>query len=223
MWPQPPGTTLPIWARFMNPQDIELKRAAFDGDLDRVQALIAAGADVNACDEHGAGTLLTFHPDVIRMLLSHGADPNRQTNENGVTVLAGLCFVNVTECVRLLLEGDADPNRGRVESGETPLHHALAGHTHANARLVQLLIDHGADVNAKTVPAVASFNLFGGAPTRGESPLHRAAAYASRTVIELLLAAGADPRAEDARGERPVHWAGWHRRPRELVDLLRTE
>ncbi|MFG0335361.1 MAG: ankyrin repeat domain-containing protein, partial [Maioricimonas sp. JB049] len=98
-----------------------------------------------------------------------------------------------------------------------------AGHTHPNAGLVQLLIDHGADVNTRTVPGIASFNLFGGVPTRGETPLHRAAAYASRTVIELLLAAGAAPTAEDARGERPVHWAGWHRRPREIVDLLRAE
>jgi ankyrin repeat protein len=150
--------------------------------------------------------------------LSKGANPNTQTNENGVAILAGLCFVNQLECARLLLAHGADVNRGRDESMESPLHHALAGG--ADIDLVRLLVDSGADVNAKTKPGVYSYNFYGSTPTRGETPLHRAAAFASIEIVELLLQAGADRAARDAHGESPHVWAGWYRREKELVELL---
>ena len=208
----------------MNSLSLQLKQAAFNGDLDKVRSLVESGTDVNATDEHGSGTLLNFHPNVTAYLLSTGADPNTQTNENGASVVAGLSYVNQVECVKLLLEHGADPNRGRVESLETPLHHALAhaGDTDRTDRreLIQLLIDHGADVNAKTKPGIGSFNLWA-IRTRGETPLHRAAAWGSIELITILLKAGADPAIRDVNGELPVVWAGWHRRPKEIVDLLR--
>jgi ankyrin repeat protein len=164
---------------------LDLTNAAFNGDLDTVRSLAEAGADVNAPSEHGAGTLLTFHPKVTEYLLSKGADANL----------------------------------GRTESMETPLHHGLAGA--GDAELIQLLIDHGADVNAKTKPGISSFNFYGSTPTRCETPLHRAAAFASIEVVDILLKAGADRTIGDVNGDSPHNWAGWHRRPKELVELLR--
>src|SRR5689334_23615367 len=102
----------------MLPPSPELKRAAAAGDLSEVRRLLDAGADPNSTDEHGSGTLLTFHPAMIEYLLSRGANPGIQTNENGASVLAGLSYVNQLECVRLLLRAGADANRGREESGE---------------------------------------------------------------------------------------------------------
>lgn len=198
----------------------ELTHAAFAGDLDLVRKLVQAGAEVNASDESGAGTLLNFHPAVTEFLLASGADPDAQTNEFGASVLAGLCYVNQIECVKLLLEHGANPNLGRRESLETPLHHALANDT--STELIRLLIAYEADVNAKTKPGVTSYNFYGQTPTRGETPLHRAAAYADRKTIELLLTNGADPTLADNDGHLPYHWAGWHRRPEDLVELLKT-
>src|SRR5207248_5853129 len=109
----------------MEPTALKLKHACFAGDLDEVRRLLDAGADPNSTDEHGSGTLLTFHPAMIEYLLSRGANPDIQTNENGSSVLAGLAYVNQLECVRILLRAGADANRGREASGETPLHHAL--------------------------------------------------------------------------------------------------
>ena len=80
----------------MKSLSLELKQAAFNGDLDKVRSLIESGADVNATDEHGSGTLLNFHPTVTAYLLSKGADPNIQMNENGASVVAGLSYVNQT-------------------------------------------------------------------------------------------------------------------------------
>ena len=143
----------------MDPISAQLKQACSSGDLDEVRRLLHAGADPNSADEHGSGTLLTFHPTVVEYLLSHGADPNIQTNENGSSVLAGLAYVNQLECVRILLEHGADPNSGRGESCETPLHHALASDEPDRGPLVKLLLDHGADPNARTKPGVISYNF----------------------------------------------------------------
>lgn len=203
----------------MTPPSKDMMRAARAGDIETVRFLVESGADVNAIDEYGSGTLLNFDPGITAYLLSKGADPNTQTNENGAAVLAGLCYVNQTDCVRLLLAHGANPNRGREESMETPLHHALAGG--ADIEVIRLLIDHGADVNAKTLPGVCSYNFYGSTPTRGETPLHRAAAFVSMEIVQLLLQAGADRAVQDVNGETAHIWAGWHQREKELVELLR--
>ena len=202
----------------MTNHSTELKWAAFDGDLDRVRSLLESGADPDSAGECGSGTLLTFHPPVISFLLENGAHPDRQTNEHGASVLAGLCYVNQLECVQLLLEHGANPNLGRADTLESPLHHALANDP--SAALVDLLIKHGADVHAKTNPGLYSYNYYGNTPTRGETPLHRAAAYAPLEIIQLLLDAGSDRSATDTNGNTPYHWAGWHRRPKALVARL---
>ncbi|MHC4880245.1 MAG: ankyrin repeat domain-containing protein [Planctomycetota bacterium] len=202
----------------------ELCRASWVGDLSLVQSLVDAGVDVNAPDRHGQGSLLTGQPRVIEYLLENGADPNCQKNEFGASVVAGLCYIGASDCVRLLLEAGADVNAGRKESGESPLHHGLArcrvdqDDTHQRD-CISLLIQHGADVNSTTIPGVVSANAFF-LRTRGETPLHRAAAWASQSVIELLLNAGADPAIQDANHERPVEWAGWHRREKHIGELL---
>lgn len=202
----------------MTNNSTELRWAAFEGDRAKVRELIEAGADPNSTGDCGSGTLLNFHPEVTAYLLANGATPDTQVNEFGASVLAGLCYVNQFECVKLLLENGADPNLGRKESQETPLHHGISND--ASTELIALLIEHKADVNAKTLPGVYSFNFHGDTPTRGETPLHRAAAYASLETVKLLLDSGADRNTADANGNTPYHWAGWHRRTKELVQLL---
>jgi uncharacterized protein len=198
----------------------ELKRACFAGNLDEVRRLLDSGADPNSIDEYDSGTLLTFHPEVIEYLLARGADPNLQTNENGASVLAGLAYVNQIECVRTLLQHGANPNLGRNASGETPLHHALTKNEPDREPLVKLLIDYSANPNAQTIPGVISYNFWRDARTRGETPLHRAAAYASAETINHLLAAGADRALRDANGDTPRAWTSWHLRAKAIVDLL---
>src|SRR6188508_1077003 len=86
----------------------ELVRASQQGDLASVRKLVEAGADVNSIGDHGMGPLLTFTPSVMEYLLASGADPNRQTNESGHSVLLGIAYLNNIECVRLLLAAGAD-------------------------------------------------------------------------------------------------------------------
>lgn len=56
--------------------------------------------------------------------------------------------------------------------------------------------------------------------TKGETPLHRAAAFADSEAVRLLLDHGADKEAKDASGDTPLSWASWHLRPGEILQLL---
>jgi ankyrin repeat protein len=58
------------------------------------------------------------------------------------------------------------------------------------------------------------------ARTRGETPLHRAAAFASEATIAALLEAGASPAAKDEQGDSPLSWASWHLRPAAILRML---
>jgi palmitoyltransferase len=209
----------------MHNKSAELVRASLQGDLSEVRKLIEAGVDVNGTDEHGMGPLLTFTPSVVEYLLSVGADPNRQKNENDAPVLSGIAYMNNLECVRLLLGGGADPNAANEHTGETALHSSLARAAEDvsaadRQAVVQLLIEHGADPNRCTIPGMVTFAFWRDARTRGETPLHRAAAYASEETVKFLLRAGADTTIRDANGDSPQSWASWHWRPKHIIDLL---
>lgn len=51
------------------------------------------------------------HANIVRLLLEHGADPNR-LNDRGQSPLAGVVFKNEKECIEVLLAGGADPRLG---------------------------------------------------------------------------------------------------------------
>jgi uncharacterized protein len=200
----------------------EFIKACHQGRLADAKALLP-NSDVNGANDVRQGALLTFHPEITRFLLENGADPDRQTNENGSSVLAGLCYVRRLECVRLLLARGADPNLGRVESGETPLHHVLAsgmGNANDQLRIVVCLLEAGANPNQAAGVGVLSFNFMRDVRVRGETPLHRAAAHASIEIIDALLAAGADRTIQDAHGDSPLTWAGMHWRDHEIMKRL---
>ena len=123
-------------------------------------------------------------------------------------------------CDYLILQG-ANVNSSVPGTGETPLHSALAkaGRPYY-LHVVRLLLERGADVNARTIPGKETGAFMRDVRTRGETPLHRAAAYADASIIKLLLEHGADREARDAHGASPLTWASEHLRPGEILGLL---
>ena len=123
-------------------------------------------------------------------------------------------------CDFLLARG-ADARHANPDTGETPLHSALskAGRPYY-IYVVRLLLAHGADPNARTIPGAETGAFMRDARTKGETPLHRAAAFADEATIQLMIEHGADPSIADAHGDTPISWASWHLRPGAILRLL---
>jgi len=120
-----------------------------------------------------------------------------------------------------LISQGANVNWSEPETGETPLHSALckAGRPFYQY-VVRVLVENGADVNAKTLAGRESGAFMRDVRTRGETPLHRAAAYTDEDTIAFLIERGADKEARDANGDSPLTWASVHLRPGSILRLL---
>jgi len=123
-------------------------------------------------------------------------------------------------CDFLLMQG-ASATTVDAETAETPLHLALckADRPHY-LHVIRLLLAHGADPNARTNPGMETGAFMRDARTRGETPLHRAAAYGDAAMIRCLVDHGADVQAKDANGDSPLTWASWHLRPGAILGLV---
>jgi hypothetical protein len=163
---------------------------------------------------------LVYHNDVtaMRAVLEAGGtlaslDLDRE--------LGNAAFTGSWKMVDFLLARGADPRFADPATGETALHSALAkaGRPYY-LYTVRLLAENGADVNAKTVPDVETGAFMRDVRTKGETPLHRAAAYSDAETIRYLISKGARTDARDARGDSPLTWASEHLRPGEILGLL---
>ena len=83
-----------------------------------------------------------------------------------------------------------------------------------------LLLAAGADPNRATKPGVETDSFMRDIRTRGETPLHRAAAFGDAEAIQMLLDAGAIIDARDVNGDTPLTWASWHLRPNSILRML---
>ncbi len=109
-------------------------------------ALLAAGADVNWQDNDNGQSALyqcAKHPELIRVLLEKGADPNRAT-ANGETPLSFCCDWGHLESVQVLLGGESDPNHIMPDLQWSMLFLAAQG---GHVEVLTALLDAGADPN----------------------------------------------------------------------------
>ena len=103
----------------------------------------------------------------------------------------------LTTIAAVLLVGCGNPeaDRALLDAAETE-----------NIAAVKQHLDTGADVNAKN--------------DTGTTPLHTAAIFGRKEVVELLIAKGADVNAKTKYGETPLDWAILSNHS-ETTDLLR--
>lgn len=161
-----------------------------------------------------------YYNDVtaLKAILEAGGDLNSlDLNQE----LGNAPFFGHWKICDFLIKHGADVNFSLSETGERPLHGALAkaGRPYY-LYLVRLLVEHGADVNARTIPGKATGAFMRDVRTKGETPLHRAAAYSDAATIQFLLDRGADREARDVNGNSPLTWASEHLRPGSILALL---
>lgn len=160
-----------------------------------------------------------YYGDVsaIRHLLAHG----ESLSTLGDYALNDAAFHGHWRLAEFLIEAGADVNQSLPDTDETPLHAALCTADRAARDLVlRVLLAAGADPNRKTKPGAETGGFMRDARTRGETPLHRAAAFGSEETIRMLLDAGAQIDARDAHGDSPLSWASWYERPTSILTML---
>jgi uncharacterized protein len=192
-----------------------------DGRTDLVFDFLAAGGAANAKAPDGASLIqhCAYYGDVsaIRFLLGHGESLQTLGVDMGLNTAA---FHGHWRLCEFLLENGADPNFSDAETAETPLHCALSSRREAQLWVVKVLLAHHADPNRATRPSVETGAFMRDCRTRGETPLHRAAAFAGAEIIQLLLDAGAKVDAKDMHGDTPLSWGSWYGRPDPILRKL---
>ena len=213
-------------------------------DRSVLRLLLEHGADIDARANDGQTPLhnaVAFGAlEVAHLLVGHGADVNARA-EDGKTPLHKASISSLAvELVCLLLERGADVN-ARAEDGWTPLLSALRTGYPGWEKVLRVLLEHGADVEARqtsddwTPLHSALYNgslevvrvlLDHGADvnaraTDSKTPLHNTLVYhGSLDVVRMLLEHGADVNARAIDGKTPLHVAVYSRKDLEVVRLL---
>ncbi|XP_076619915.1 ankyrin repeat domain 61 water witch [Colletes latitarsis] len=122
--------------------------------------------------------------EIVKLLLDRGTSVVEK-NHMGETPLHVACFVQSMECVELLLKSPGTNINAVDRAHRTPLHFAVMT-THSSAKLVEVLLKHGALMNA--------------ADKTGFTPLHVAALNEQSHCVDVLIWAGADVSATTSAG-----------------------
>ena len=208
-------------------------------NIEYVRAEVERGADVNARHSSGNTPLLWavvnfgVTPEVIRLLLDHGADADAK-DARGTPILSyALVNGRSSEVIRWLLESGADAN---ARNGDTPLlQEAVWFAAHAtHPEMVRLGSEDGRDLPMKSVEIIESL-LEHGAVASGQDGFGNPVLFVyfgtiieaesynpDRRVVELLLEHGAEVEAtlEDYPGASVMGFALWAGAGAEIIALM---
>lgn len=135
--------------------------------------------------------------------------------------LNGAAFHGHWQLCEYLISAGADANAALADTGETPLHAALCKfESLRHEQVVRVLLSAGADPRRATIAGAPTGCFMRDVRTRGETPLHRAAAYGTAATIRMLIDAGARLDARDANGDSPLSWGSWALRAPNILRLL---
>jgi ankyrin repeat protein len=188
-----------------------LMEAARTGSVGAVQSLLAHEANVDARETDRQQTALMWaaaekHPEVVKLLLEHGADVHAKSKVRNVTIVTsmtprikaskdGAPVVDnggSTALVFSALSGDVESTKMLLAAGASPNETAADGNSvlvlatfNGNGPAARTLLEAGADPNASAA---------------GYTALHAAALRGDVETTRALLVKGANPNALITKG-----------------------
>lgn len=233
---QPPTLASPpsIENVALSPQEL-MEEAIFRHSLETFEKLFAENPDVDK------NRLLTRavaigRPDIMKILLDAGADPNHHPTEGSleVNLLFLPSFIRRIEVPSLLIESGTDIHF-RTSTGLTALHVAAEM---MDVEKVELLIRHGINVDVRSLKGNTPLHIATGKTstldyqieTYGEkditlSPeekeeLEQYLKSAQMEIVSILLAKGANPNAANKGKATPLHSAASYGRAQVVRKLI---
>ena len=202
--------------------DEKMLTAASKGDLATVKELVARGANINYTDRWGNCAMFAAAWEGNVQALDLFCNLGAKISFDDCNLLCNAAFNGKVDSVKWLLDKGEDANFTFTSTGENALHYTICKMSEIDERteIVKILIASGADVNKKTLAGKTTLCFMRDAYLKGETPLHRAAAYANAAIIKMLLDAGAEPSTKDANGDTPISWGSWHLREADVLRLL---
>jgi ankyrin repeat protein len=198
------------------------------GEVDMIDQLVAAGAEVNKVCTRTEMTALHVavkHPEAVRALLKHGADPRRATTAGSTPLDLAVLENTEATAVEILLE--EPPENGRepdftLASFRSALATAVRSGKH---EIAKILLEAGADVNqecdhpegltllslavrsglVETVRTVLEFRPeLHTANADGDTALHCVGKDTSVEIVRLLVNAGCALDTMSNKGNTPL-------------------
>jgi len=190
------------------PDELEKKLydlSRHDTNIEKVEALLMAGVDVNAKVQNSTALLRaasSAQPQMVSLLLQHGADKDAIDYYGNSLTQAIFPNPNAHKVVEILIEAGVNPCVPNSD-GETPLHKAT---------------DRGdIEMVRKLIPLYSNLNVM---CKRLFTPLYNAAMNESEEVVKLLLSLGAAPNLPLGDYQKPVLWYVKRNHMDEIAQIL---
>ncbi|XP_055906458.1 putative ankyrin repeat protein RF_0381 [Eupeodes corollae] len=189
--------------------------ATGNGDIKMVKLLLAKEAAVTNCPGLLINAVKQENIEMIHLLLKHKVDV-KEADSYGRTALHYSALNEVNECLDTILCMELMGKIMKVGKMQSP---------NEKVRIAKILIDAGADVNAKskdgrTALHYASYNAYHNvvkllfehnakmvADNEGMLPLHLNAYNGNVDILKMLISKGADVNARTKYGTTAVHFA----------------
>ncbi len=186
-----------------NCENTPLAWAEKDSQIETMQFLLDHGTNIDVVNTVLGEAARNNHIEAVKLLLANGADVNAQSKYGHTALHHAARSEKRIAIAQLLLANGADANIPN-KYGDTALYNAIENSIKESSsspqvlrsvKMVELLLDHGVDVDAIISEKTKL------------TPLLFAVKERQKEIVKLLLKRGANRKAVDINGRTALYWA----------------